>query len=128
MSFGLDNFQPTAALGFSIELLGSSGASIAGWLGVAMHPVKAEQGEEWSGWIALGLELDGYFPFSGPGVFEVVPELRGGVSWLRDPPAAWTSRLFPHLEVYTLVGIRTGNPVRKAAMRIGAGVSFIEFA
>ncbi|MCC6334358.1 MAG: hypothetical protein IT380_10270 [Myxococcales bacterium] len=125
LSFGLENFQPTAALGFSIELLGSSGASIAGWLGVAMHPVP---GDEWSGWVALGAELNGYFPFSGPGTFEFVPELRGGMSWVRSPTTAWVSRLFPHLEVYTLVGLRTGTSLRKAAVRIGAGVSFIEFA
>ncbi|GMU62416.1 MAG: hypothetical protein AMXMBFR34_41790 [Myxococcaceae bacterium] len=125
LSFGLENFQPTAALGFSIELLGSSGASIAGWLGVAMHPVP---GDEWSGWVALGAELNGYFPFSGPGTFEFVPELRGGMSWVRSPTTAWVSRLFPHLEMYTLVGLRTGTSLRKAAVRIGAGVSFIEFA
>lgn len=124
-SFGIENFQPSAALGFSIELLGSSGASIAGWLGVAVHPAPTDT---WSGWVALGTELNGYFSFNRPGVFEVVPELRAGISWVRQPPTAWTSRLFPHLEFYTLVGVRTGNDVRKPATRIGVGASIVEFA
>lgn len=119
------NFQPTAALFFGFDLLGSSGASFGGWLGVSMHPVP---GDAWSPWVALGTELNGYFPFSGGSTFEVVPELRGGISLVRSPTTAWVSRVFPHLEIYTLLGARIPNAVRPGAVRIGAGISFVEFA
>lgn len=124
-AIGWANFQPTAALGIGGELLGSRGVTISSWLGVAFHPVP---GGEWTGWIALGSELNGYFPGGGGGVFEAVPELRGGLSLARSPPEQWLSRLFPHLAIYTLVGARLPNAARPAALRIGAGVSVIAFA
>lgn len=124
-TIGWANFQPTAAIGMGGELLGSRGVTITGWAGVAFHPVP---GGEWTGWVALGSELNGYFPGGAGGAFEAVPELRGGVSLARSPPEQWVSRLFPHLAIYTLVGARLPNTARPAALRIGAGVSVIAFA
>lgn len=123
--FHLENFQPTAAIGMGGELLGSRGVTISGWAGVAFHPVP---GDEWTEWLALGSELNGYFPGGAGGTFEAVPELRGGISLARTPPGRYLSRLFPHLAIYTLVGARLPNATRPAALRIGAGVSAIAFA
>lgn len=122
---GAENFQPSAAFGMGGELLGSRGFTIASWVGVGFHPAP---GDDWSGWVALGTELNGYFPGGGRGVFEVVPELRGGISLARSPPGHYWNRLFPHLAIYTLVGARVGSAARPTALRIGAGVSVIAFA
>lgn len=54
--------------------------------------------------------------------------MRAGFSVPMDGAHAYVARLFPIVQLYTLVGVRLPNAARDGAVRVGAGVSVVGFA
>lgn len=124
------NISPTFAGAGGLPLMESGDrpeASLNFWGGFAFHPQPAPL----SLFIAVGTELNAVVPSSGTlgtAFAEFVPEVRTGLSLLRDPHTSYFNQTFPDLELYVIAGYRLPNPVRGGALRVGAGVSFLAIA